>query len=363
MAAEDHPYLHMPDRSFWSRSVAMGWNVRDLIAPTDPVLQPTDRIMSAGSCFAANLIPFIEAAGYTYIRTESLGELSPDRFGYGLYSAAYGNIYTPRQLLQLLLRIRGNFKPAEDRWHSPDAVLDPFRPGLPFPAESDEEFDLVTVSHLACTAEAITKADVFIFTLGLTEAWISSIDGAVFPACPGTVAGTFDARRHVFKNFSASEVVQDLRQLIAELRSIKPSLRIILSVSPVPLVATATDSHVVCATTYSKSVLRVACEEVCRSSTGVIYFPAYEIITGPQAPDFFEPDRRNVTRAGIELVLDALLANCRLPGAVERESSFAAGKIDSSSALSRTLAQMECEETMADPNLACRGIAPLNNEN
>jgi hypothetical protein len=39
-------------------------------------------------------------------------------------------------------------------------------------------------------------------------------------------------------------------------------LRIVLTVSPVPLVATVTGSHVVPATIYSKSVLRIAAQEI-----------------------------------------------------------------------------------------------------
>jgi hypothetical protein len=308
--------------------------------------------MSAGSCFAANTVPFLEQAGYKYVRTEDIGELSSDRFGYGRYSAAYGNIYTARQLLQLLRRIRGNFKPTEDRWHSNDTVIDPFRPGLPYPAETDEEFDALTASHLARAGEAIATADVFIFTLGLTEAWVSSIDGAVFPACPGTIAGVFEPQRHEFKNFDVSEVSRDLSELVDELRSVKPNLRVVLTVSPIPLVATATDAHVVCATTYSKSVLRVACEEVCRSSSDVLYFPAYEIIVGPQAPDYFEPDRRNVTCAGIEAVMDVLFGHSTLPTAVSpASSSRRTSDAAPLSELSQMLARLECEEMMTDSRL------------
>ena len=358
MASVDHPYLHFPDRSFWSRSVSSRWNTRDLVAPHTPILRPTDRIMSAGSCFAANTVPFLEQAGYAYVRTERLEETSSDRFGYGRYSAAYGNIYTARQLLQLIRRTQDRFKPAEDRWHDGDAIIDPFRPGLPYPAESDAEFDVLTAAHLARTHEAVAAADVFMFTLGLTEAWISAVDGAVFPACPGTVAGTFDPHRHVFKNFNVAEVTQDLRELLYELRSINLRLRVVLTVSPVPLVATATDAHVVCATTYSKSVLRVACEEVSRSVADVLYFPAYEIVMGPQAPDYFEPDRRNVARAGVEAVIDALLAHSALPATPKPAASSRADDIDIGSVLSHTLAQSECEEMMTDPHLVRHELGP-----
>ena len=58
----------------------------------------------------------------------------------------------------------------------------------------------MTRQHLDCVLAAFRQASVFVFTLGLTEAWVSRADGAVFPACPGTVAGSFDAGRHHFHN-------------------------------------------------------------------------------------------------------------------------------------------------------------------
>jgi len=165
-------------------------------------------------------------------------------------------------MLQLLQRCLGQFHPSEDRWQSPNGVIDPFRPGLRYPAASNREFDLLTAQHIERTLTGLRQANVFVFTLGLTEAWISTIDGAVFPACPGTVAGSFDPQRHAFKNFSVAEVVADLETFISLLRSINPEVRIILTVSPVPLVATATGRHVLAATLYSKSVLRAAAGEI-----------------------------------------------------------------------------------------------------
>ena len=142
------------------------------------------------------------------------------------------------------------------------------------------------------------QADVFIFTLGLTEAWVSKIDGAVFPACPGTVAGSFDAAKHQFVNFSVDEIDRDLESFLSEFHALNPKGRVVLTVSPVPLVATATTNHVLCASSYSKSVASCRCggQAAIRNSSSVRYFPSYEIITGPQAPaGFFEPDRRNVS--------------------------------------------------------------------
>ena len=135
---------------------------------------------------------------------------------------------------------------------------------------------------LPLTLPGMISGAVLVFTLGLTEAWMSRADGAVFSACPGTVAGDFDANRHAFHNMSALEVASDLSEFIREVRKLNGLLRIILTGSPVPLVATATGEHVLPATIYSKSVLRVAAEEVVRANEDVAYFPAYEIVTGPQ---------------------------------------------------------------------------------
>ncbi len=346
----EHPYRVAPRTAFWSRAVSTGWNPRDLVQGSERLLRPGDAIMSAGSCFAGNIIPFLKAAGFNYLQLEGAEVTGTDpikdRFGYGQYSAAYGNIYTARQLLQLLRRAFGRFKPIEDRWPDNRRVVDPFRPGLPFPAESDEEFDLLLAGHLKQVRAALQAADVFIFTLGLTECWTSAVDGAVFPACPGTIAGSFDPERHVFKNFSVAEVTADLEAFFTELQQVNPKVRLILTVSPVPLVATATDQHVMTASAYSKSVLRVACEEMHQRSPEVVYFPAYELIVNARS-GYFEDDYRSVSKAGVESVMDALFAHSEMPSASSLRS-----KADDAAVLSQGLAKYECEERMMDPQMS-----------
>ncbi len=349
-----HPYVVAPRTAFWSRAVARGWSADDVFAGDTPLIRPEDRVASAGSCFAANVVPYLEGAGFTYLRAEPphpfFTDIAPEPFGYEKFSAAYGNIYTARQLLQLVQRSTGDFTPREDRWATPDGIVDPFRPGLRYLAKTEREFALLTAQHLGHVRRMIEDATVFVFTLGLTEAWVCEDDGAVFPACPGTVAGTFDPERHVFRNFTAAEVAADLRDAIAAMRALNPALRVVLTVSPVPLVATATEAHVLAATTYSKSVLRVAAGEVASNLREVAYFPAYEIVTGPQAPSgFFAADRRNVSEAGIRAVMGALLSACgRALPAAAGASSRAAASPDAVAALSRAVDAAECEEAMAD---------------
>src|SRR5205085_5408644 len=128
-------------------------------------------------------------------------------------------------------------------------------------------------THLANVRRMFETLDVFVFTLGLTEGWRSKVDGAVFPLAPGVAAGEMDADVYEFVNFSAQDVSGDLDTFRKKLQSVNPSAKIILTVSPIPLIATYEDQHVLVATTYSKSVLRVAADEAARDRSDVMYFP------------------------------------------------------------------------------------------
>ena len=314
--------------------------------------------MTAGSCFASNLLPWLKSSGISFVKSDETHAAFvdlPNYLGYDTFSAAYGNVYTARHLLQLLQRSLGLFAPSEDRWHINGRVIDPFRPGLRFPALDDAEFNLLRNQHLRAVRMVFETGSVFVFTLGLTEAWESKSDGAVFPACPGTIAGTFDRRKHRFHNFTLDEVRSDLFEFCELVRSINPTLRIVLTISPVPLVATATDQHVLLATTYSKSVLRAAAQEVTDSFSYVRYFPAYEIITVPQAPNsYYEADFREVSEEGVTAVMESLFGAKGDGVASEAATDTSSEESDRTSinaaTLSSLIALAECDEVMVDRN-------------
>ena len=312
-----NPYQNLPDHAFWRRAVAQ-------VAPgaVDPAVQapftiaPGDAVFTAGSCFAQHIGPMLRAIQFNFLVAEAAHPLASaalaHSFNYDVFSARTGNIYTARQLLQLFRRAYGNFSPAEDVWETDGQFIDPFRPQIqPGGFLSRREFEIDRARHFAALRRAFETLDVLVFTLGLTEAWRSRADGAVFPLCPGVAGGTFDAARHEFHNFTVAEVVEDLSCFIDELRGVNHGCRVILTVSPVPLVATArADTHVLAATIYSKSVLRVAAEMVAQGRPGVAYFPSYEIITGRfDGGSYFAGDRRSVTGVGVAHVM-RVFARC-----------------------------------------------------
>src|SRR6056297_507944 len=102
-----HPYVGLPRYQFWKKEP--GIEKHELL---DPVSSPPfivtrdDRIVTAGSCFAQHGARYMSNAGFNHFVTEEAHPIiSSDiatRNNYGMFAARYGNIYTARQLKQLL---------------------------------------------------------------------------------------------------------------------------------------------------------------------------------------------------------------------------------------------------------------------
>jgi hypothetical protein len=311
----EHPYKNLPAENYWKRSVA-----EPSFDHVDPVVRgkfrisPSDRVATAGSCFAQHIARHLKSSGFSYYVWEQSNPIIPEglagQYGFGLFSARYGNVYTSRQLIQLLKRAYGFFQPVEDMWiHEDGNILDPFRPQIqPGGFSSVDEYTADRRQHFAAIRRMVEELDIFIFTLGLTEGWVSKEDGAAYPLCPGVAGGTFNNNRYAFVNLRISEVVTDLQEAVSFIRARNPNARFILTVSPVPLVATAELRSVIVSTTYSKSVLRVAAEEIANNDDGIAYFPSFEIITGNHTRGrYFENDLRSVTEEGVRRVMELFM--------------------------------------------------------
>lgn len=318
--SQQHPYKLLPAKSFWRQTVSK-YNfleIRDWYTKKWPISNA--RISTAGSCFAQHIGRHLRGGGFNYNDLElpppSLDQSRWQEYGFNMYSARYGNIYSPRQLLQLLLRALGEFSPHETAWEHAGGFVDPFRPTIePVPFSCKEEVEACRDSHLKAVVRLFEQTDVFVFTLGLTEAWISKVDGAVFPLCPGTKGGEFDSERYEFVNFSYPEVRADLEAFMKRARAINSGMRFIFTVSPVPLMATATNNQVLVATSYSKSVLRAAAGYLADRYQYVDYFPSYEIISSHVMHGaFYEPDMRSVVDAGVDHVMKQFFREHAPPG-------------------------------------------------
>ncbi|MDO4254717.1 MAG: GSCFA domain-containing protein [Kocuria sp.] len=304
------PYQHRPRRTFWRTAVSGRTPVRvQEVADTTLRISPTDKIVTAGSCFAQHIAARLKGAGFNVLDYEPAPRRTSTHWqyqhGYGIYSARYGNIYYVRQLLQLVQESLGMFQPAEAIWQKDGRYFDALRPSVePEGFESVEEVAAHRAEHLKAVRRLVRDADVFVFTLGLTEGWEHVDSGTVYPTAPGTVAGVWDPQTIVFHNFTFSEILDDLREVMKIIESQNPTVQFLFTVSPVALAATATDHHVMVANSYSKAILRAVVGQITENVENAHYFPSYDMITGMNsAATLYEENQRSVHPDTVDIVM------------------------------------------------------------
>jgi hypothetical protein len=313
------PYDGLPRERFWKASaagadaVAAGFDSgRKFAFANDDAFAPV------GSCFAQHFVRELAARGGRVLAVESRHPLEPpDRdLGYGVFPARFGNVYTARHLRELLEQALGEREPVRDFARRPDGRwVDQLRPrALPAGFASPEHARADRDYHLHAVRRMVESMGVLVFTLGLTEAWENAPGGYAYPIVPGAVAGDFDAAVHRFANARHAEVVADLERIVSLVGAHNAGARILLTVSPVGLAATAEPRSVLVSTAVSKSILRAAADELALRHAHVDYFPSYEIVTGPWARGrFWAEGLREVSAAGVETVMAVFMAS-RLPG-------------------------------------------------
>ncbi|MFJ9445656.1 GSCFA domain-containing protein [Kitasatospora sp. NPDC101235] len=320
-----NPYQSLPARSFWRSAVAEPdpLAIDDLWTPAFAIGQD-DPVLTAGSCFAAHIGRALLERGMNWYDAEpappGLTEEERRARHYGVFSFRTGTVYTAAVLRQWLSWAFGRTTPPTEAWLEDGRYHDPCRPSVePGGYASAEEMLAARGTTLAAIRDAVTEAGCLVFTMGLTEAWRDRADGTVFPSCPGTARGTFDPDRHVFHQFTFEEVYRDLADAVALAREANPRLRVLLTVSPHPLTATATGGHVLTANTYSKSLLRTVAGQLTRDLDDVDYFPSYELITGlPFWSRFYAPNLREVTPEGVGFVMRHFMTALSRPTADPR---------------------------------------------
>jgi hypothetical protein len=318
------PYSDLPPERYWKTGVAEAHpsTIKNLYRKKFTI-SATDKIATAGSCFAQHVARHMRNRGYNILDVEPpIDGTPPDlaqKYGYMIYSGRYGNIYTARQMLQLLQDAETRTVRDEDIWTKNGRYYDGLRPSVePAGLASIEEVKAYRLDHLERVSRLMRETDVLVFTLGLTETWMNRESGTIYPTCPGVIAGAFDDRLHEFVNFEFLEIYEDLKKIRKILKAKNPAMRFLLTVSPVPLTATASSDHILAATMYSKSVLRAVCGSLSKEYADVDYFPSYEVIASPFSKGFFfEPNMRSITEMGVETVMKVFFSehsNVNRPG-------------------------------------------------
>jgi len=174
----ENPYTYLDKHAFWKNVIGNN-SFYDLSDVSEGIhINMSDKIATAGSCFAQHIGRFLNSNGAKYFEIEpapkELTDLQAKERGYGLYTCRYGNIYTARQLYQLIQEAYGERSPTDAVWILNTRYVAALRPTIePAGFITQQEVIQQRALHLAAVREMFNNLDVFIFTLGHTEAWCS----------------------------------------------------------------------------------------------------------------------------------------------------------------------------------------------
>jgi hypothetical protein len=171
--------------------------------------------------------------------------------------------------------------------------------------------DAVAVQEVVrSSVKRIQDADVVFITLGLTEVWWDDELHVPMNVAPIHWKFAREGNRFRFENTDYAENLKSVKTLIELIRAkSRKDVKIILTVSPVPLNRTFTDQDIIVANSYSKSTLRTVAQEIQSEYDFVDYFPSYELVTNSPQEKAWRHDIRHVQADMVRHVIATFTAN------------------------------------------------------
>jgi len=262
-------YRRLPDKTQLSTlgmdALGDGW------LPAEPLISPATRVVAIGSCFARYFILWLAEHGFNKSMPQSPYNALL-RFGSQLESPA-----------SVAQQFRWAFGELDDK-----AVV--------WIDKNKEVFE-ASEARRQLVRDTLLATDVLILTLGLSEVWYDRVTGE--PLWRAMPADQFDPERHVFRVETMAQTLQWL-ETIERLRARHvQGMKIIFTVSPVPLRVTFRPVSASTANSASKAIVRAALDEFLRNhqedvGRRLFYFPSYELVAN-YFIDPYEHDNRHIS--------------------------------------------------------------------
>ncbi|WP_284376125.1 GSCFA domain-containing protein [Amylibacter marinus] len=234
---------------------------------------PDSRVFTSGSCFARYIEKSLEFSGFPILSLlTDLPEL-PDNSG---FSPNKYSIFSVLNELRWAAN-KDDVDVDELLLENKDGTYLDLQINATLSADLDTMRTLRRI-YMDSYAKAF-EADVVIITLGFSQAWFDKKLGCYLNIAPSRQTLKQYPDRFEYHSLSYEDIysaLKEIQKLLAENSKTPP--RLLLTVSPVPLVATFDEKDVLVANTYSKAVQRAALEQFC-TEYDADYFPSYEIVT------------------------------------------------------------------------------------
>ena len=211
-------------------------------------IEPRERMLFVGSCFADNI-------GRRFVEDKFRATVNP-----------YGVMYNPASILHTVKRWTGELVAAQSE-------------------ASDSGSDV---------SQAINEApQTAVFTLGTNHVYILNETGEIVDNCRKRPQRLFTERE-----LSVDECADYLRDAVTMLRQINPSVRIIITVSPIRYAKYGFHGS-----QLSKATLLLAADKLTKEMDNVVYFPAYEIVNDELRDyRFYREDMLHPTDQAVEYI-------------------------------------------------------------
>ena len=259
--------------------VLYGWT------PQQKIIRADTKVLAFGSCFAEYFVRFLARHGYNrWLLPVEQHSHSEENLLLAL-PVTFENIFV---IVQQLRWAFNEFTPRTKLWFSKDKRL----------FEATEE-------RREKVRRSFQEGDVFVITLGLSEVWFDRIENE--PMWRTIPAQAYEPGRHVCRLATVAETLASLHEFDGLVDKFLPGKRIIVTLSPIPLIATFRDQSAVTANQASKAILRAALDEFIddrsvERKSRYNYFPSYEIVFHLFDRPFL-PDNRHVRPEVAEAVL------------------------------------------------------------
>ena len=211
-------------------------------------IEPRERMLFVGSCFADNI-------GRRFVEDKFRATVNP-----------YGVMYNPASIMHTVKRWTEELVAAQSE-------------------ASDSGSDV---------SQAINEApQTAVFTLGTNHVYILNETGEIVDNCRKRPQRLFTELE-----LSVDECADYLREAVAMLRQINPSVRIIITVSPIRYAKYGFHGS-----QLSKATLLLAADKLTKEMDNVVYFPAYEIVNDELRDyRFYREDMLHPTDQAVEYI-------------------------------------------------------------
>jgi len=267
-----------------------------------------DKIFTMGSCFARNIERRLTEIGFEIpMRTADLEEIL-ESFG---HSPDYLNKYnTGAMSAEFQWALEGKLPDDETLFveTSNGVGHDLFMTSAARTKNTIGEVRAMRRS-MQQGMQSIRDCRIIIVTLGMAEAWRDLKSGLHINQAPPASIAQAEPDRFVLEVMSYEEILADLEAIHAMLTKLgHPDFKMLLTVSPVPLLMTFRPMDVITANSYSKSVMRAAAEAFVFRHGNVDYFPSYEPITMSERKITYTIDNRHVQSGAVARVVDRFMS-------------------------------------------------------